>query len=162
MLIGIPTIYALFFGSPFIPTKKKDIQRILEHLPLKDGMTIYDLGCGDGRFLTTISKKATIQAIGYEYSPLVWFIAQIRNFLHRGKNVKIYYSSYFKANLSDADIIFLFLMPQRMEKIREKLQKECKKDTIVVSHGFKIPGLKEIRFLEKTNKHEFPTYFYNV
>ena len=161
-VIGIPTIYALFFGAPFLPTSKKAIKRILDNINIKNKMTIYEPGCGDARFLTSISKKANIKTIGFEYSPLVWIYAKIRDFCKRGKNVEILYKDYFKHDFKDADIIFCFLLPKRLDKLKDKLKKECKKGTLVISHGFKIKELKLIKCLEKDKKVSFPTYFYNI
>lgn len=162
MFIGIPTIYALFFGSPFVPTTMYAVREIIKNIEIKKGMKIYELGCGDARFLTTISKEADISAVGFEYSPMVYMLAKARNFFKRGKNVKILYKSYINYSLADADIVFCFLLPQRMEKLQEKLKKECKKGTLIIAHGFPFSEMKQTLHIQKDKKNAFPTYFYKI
>lgn len=160
VFIVIPTIYAVFWGSPFIPTQKRAIDDILKKIQIKKGMHVYDLGSGDGRFLTSISKKVPIHGIGFEYSPPVYLWACIRNTILRGKNVRFLYKDYLKHNLNNADIIFCFLLPQRMNRVEKKLLKECKKGTQIICHGFPMKNLEPRDIIEKTVHVPFSTYFY--
>lgn len=161
VFIGIPTVYALFWGAPFVPTPSKIIDQILSELKFTDGMTVYEPGCGDARFLISASKKAKINAIGFEYSPMVYWLAKIRNFLKGGKNVHIFYRDYFQHTFEDADVFFFYLLPQRIELFIKKLHKECKSGTIIVSYGFIVPGLIPYKTIPKTRNHS-PIYFYKI
>ena len=40
-------------GAPFVPTKKKTLQRMIELADLKSGERAVDLGSGDGRIIST-------------------------------------------------------------------------------------------------------------
>ena len=163
VFIGIPTVYALIFGVPFVPTPKRIIRKILENIKIKNGMTIYDPGCGDARFLTEASKQANISAIGFEYSPIVYVIANIRNFLRRGKNVKIKLKNYNKHNFKNADIIFTYLMPKKMDSLLEKFKKECKKGTIMISYAFEAKSHKYTKKIPRDEENNLsPIFFYHI
>ena len=43
-------------------------------------------------------------------------------------------------NLKEADVIFCFLMPETMEKLKIKLEKELKPGVRVISFAFEIKG----------------------
>jgi len=163
VFIGIPTIYALIVGVPFVPTPKKIINEILKNINVKDGMTIYEPGCGDARFLTMVSKKAKITAIGFEYSPIVYVIAKLRNFLYRGENVKVKLKSYEKYDFKNADIIFTYLLPRKMDSLLEKLTKECKKGTILISYAFEAKSFSYKKKIPRDNINNLsPIYFYHI
>ena len=51
VLILYPTLVALINGAPFVPTPMKAVNKMIEVANLKDGETIYDIGCGDGRIV---------------------------------------------------------------------------------------------------------------
>ncbi len=163
VFIGIPTIYAVLFGAPFVPTPMVIINQVIKKIPLKNGMKVYDLGCGDARFLTLVSKKKNITAIGYEYSPLIWLLAEIRNLIYGGRNVTIYCRNYMRYPLSDADIIFCYLLPNRMPKLLAKMKKECAAGTIVVSHAFAFPDIEPYYVIPRDRpNHLSPIYFYKL
>lgn len=42
-------------------------------------------------------------------------------------------------NVSDADCIFLYLIPHMMKKLEEKFEKELKPGTKIVSYAFSLP-----------------------
>lgn len=142
VLIGSISVLVTIFGVPFVPTHTPMIRKILDLLNLKDGMTVIEFGSGDARFLTMASKRAHIKAIGYELSPMVWFLSIIRKFFYRGKNVHIILGNYLAADISEANVLFFYLLPARMKKVEEKLRKEGKKGTIVVSYAFRLKGLE--------------------
>lgn len=142
VIIGITISFVKFcFTVPFIPTDKNLIKKILDSLSLRDGMKIYDLGCGDGRFLFEAAKRVHITGIGYELSPLVWTLAQLKKWLSGSRSIKIFLKNYHQSNLSDADIIFAYLLPKYMPLLKNKLTREIKKECIVISNSFKLPDM---------------------
>lgn len=46
----------------------------------------------------------------------------------------------FTADLSDADVIVMYLLPQQLEKLRPQLEK-MRPGSRVISHQFRIPGV---------------------
>ena len=43
--------FVLLFGAPYFPSLKPHMEAAFGLLELKKGQLVYDLGCGDGRFL---------------------------------------------------------------------------------------------------------------
>ena len=61
----------------------------------------------------------------------------------------------------NTDIIFLFLLPPVLKKIKDKILEECKRKTLIISHGFKIEGFDKY-LIDKIDRKTFPTYYYQL
>lgn len=142
ILVGL-FAFVLLFGAPYLPTQKAQAQAALDLMDLKPGQTLYELGCGDGRVLKQAAERG-IHGIGYELNPLVALIARIHTWKYR-KTVHIICGNFWKADLSKADAIFVFLLDRFMLKLDQKVDKEVKKPTKVASFAFKIPNKKIVR-----------------
>lgn len=128
---------AFVTGAPFVPTKTPTADAMIRLADLKKGNVVYDLGSGDGKLLLLATRKGT-RAIGYEINPLLVLYANLRNARTRWKN-------FWRADIHDADVIFIYLLPWKMERLAEKLKNECKKGTVIVSNSFIFPGWKIVR-----------------
>lgn len=150
LLLVISGLFALgaIMGAPYVPTLKKSSEDLLDMVNLKTGSTIIDLGSGDGAFALQAAKRGHV-IIGYEINPVLVIIARIRTLKYR-KNVKIYLRDFWRTELPEADAIYVFLIDRHMQKLGDKLQKEIKRPTLVVSHVFKIPGIKPIKENQNT------------
>lgn len=132
--------FVLLFGAPYLPTKRKQTQTALDLLNLKPGQTLYELGCGDGRVLKQAAQRG-FNVVGYELNPLLVIFAKFYTWKYR-KQVRIVWGNFWKADLSQADGVFVFLLDRFMVKLDHKLNSEVKKNTKLVSFAFKIPGKK--------------------
>jgi len=138
LAILIEAYKVVFIGNaPYVRSKKRLIARILKEINFKEGAKVYDLGCGDGKFIRTLVQKVAIKAVGYEYFFMPYLLARLFNFFQKDK-VKFIYKDFFKANLEDADYIFCYLMPKEMERLEKKLLKELRPGTIVISNTFQF------------------------
>ena len=137
--------YASASGAPWVPTFKRDIERIRRLLNLKDGEKFVELGCGDGRVVIALAgglrlKGGRLKAVGVELSILQWLAAQIRRIVTRSWNVRFVLGNAFAYDLRDADAVYLFLLPDAYEKIRSKLETELRPGARLVSFVWPIPG----------------------
>ncbi|QQG52440.1 MAG: hypothetical protein HY931_03930 [Candidatus Falkowbacteria bacterium] len=155
--IIIATFVVVFFGLnmvyinlktlvPWVKTPLKNIPIILDTINLPAGSLVYDLGCGDGRFLFMAEKRG-LKAVGYELALYPYLKAQFNKFLQTSR-VKIKRQDFLKQNLNGADAIFIFLNALVMEKIGLKLRKNLKPGITVVSYGIPIPGWEPLKTLE--------------
>lgn len=150
ILLAVPTIYAML-GAPFVPTHMTQVRRMLDAAHLKKGMTVYDLGCGDGRLVHVSATKYGCKAIGYEYSPLVWFWATFLAIFWKGGEIR--FGNIWKQNFHDADVIFCYLLPQAMKKFEKDLVPRLKNGTLVVSHAFEMPTYPIYKKIPRDGKH---------
>ncbi|MBM4128597.1 MAG: hypothetical protein FJ243_00595 [Nitrospira sp.] len=109
-------------GAVFTTTHRSKIKEILEVVPMNPGEILYDLGCGDGRFLIAAMRRYKVRAIGLEINPWAYFLSRVRA-LFSGVHVSIHFQDFWKEDLRDADIVFCYLFPDVMLRLREKLSR---------------------------------------
>ncbi|MBU1131989.1 class I SAM-dependent methyltransferase [Patescibacteria group bacterium] len=150
--------YAGISGAPWVPSKKFDVARFLKLADIKQGQKVYDLGCGDGRLLFPAAELGAV-AEGFEISIIPLFLAKFRK-LFSGKkiNVKIRFKSFWSADLRDADVVFIFLLPKAFPKLREKLESELRPGARVLVHVWPIDGWNPAKIDRKENY--CPLYLY--
>lgn len=150
-------IYSSIKGAPYVPTRQKKILRILENAHLKKGGLFVELGCGDGRVVRLAVKKYYVRGVGIDINPLLVIWSRI---LSRGRATFIRQNVY-DTDFSKADYLYIFLMPKMVEKLLPKLKKSIRNGTLIISHGFKIDGLK--KYLAKTVRDlPFSTFYYRL
>ncbi len=133
----------IFVRVPWVPTPRPVIEAMVRAAELRGGETVYDLGAGDARILIAAKRASPgIRAVGYEIAPLPWLAGRLRIWLS-GQDVRLIYGNSSKADLRDADRIFLYLFPSVMPRLERKFQKELRPGTRVISHAFRFPT-KEI------------------
>ncbi len=140
---------------PFVPTWKKVAFKMIELANLENKEKVYDLGCWDGLILFLAAKKYNCEFIWIEKKIDVYLIAKIRSFFY--PNVHIKKADFFKEDISDADVIFVYLFPEIIKNLEEKITKECKEETLIVSHGFEFEKLHQISF-NKIKKQKIVVY----
>lgn len=137
-------IVAFFTGGPFVPTPGRLVEEIIASSKIKKGDTFVDLGAGDGRLLIAAAKRGA-RAIGWEINPLLVVWARLRIVLAgvSGKTA-IYWNDYRRVDLTPATIVFLYGIPGHMKAIEQKLKKELRQGTRVISYRFSFPD-SEVR-----------------
>lgn len=130
----------LLVGAPYMPTLRSERQEVLKLLDLKPGQVLYELGSGDGSLVKEAAASG-LMVVAYELNPFLVVISKFRTLRYR-KQVKIHWGNFWKADLAEADGIFVFLLDRFMEQLDEKIKKGGKPGIKLVSHAFKIPGKK--------------------
>lgn len=160
LILMIPTAYAATIGAPIAVTSKNGIRKIAEKLKLKPGDNFYELGAGTGRVMIGIAKASNAKVIGFELSPIFYWITLINLKINKVKNYKLYFKNFFTVDLNEADAVFCFLMPKTLEKIKKKFQTELKPGTRIISYAFAINGWAPFAVIKEDR--ELPIYFYEI
>jgi len=144
-----------FYGVIWIPTKKRDYNRIANLINLKPGMILCDLGSGTGNLLFYFSKRYNIKCVGIEISPVLYLYSKFKSLFF--KNVEIKYGNFFKHDLSEIDVIYAFLHPKMYDKLQEKITHEIKKDsTSIILSTWPFKNIKPLKINQEKNES---TYF---
>lgn len=140
ILILVPTLITLIWGAPWIPTPKDRARKMLQLAKLKNGEKIYDLGCGDGRLVHLASMEHGANAVGLEFSPLVYAWAKIIQPFYwlKGSRAQIKFRNFYNVDLSDADVITCYLLPHTMRYVQKKCDRELKPGARLISYAFKV------------------------
>jgi SAM-dependent methyltransferase len=130
------------YGAPFVPMEPEIVTRILDQVRIKKGDIFFDLGSGDGRLVIAAALKGA-EAYGIEIDPIrVWYSRLWIYILRLSKRAKILKKNIFDVDLSKADIITAYLLPETHKLLQSKLEKEAKNGTRIVGIAFKFPGWK--------------------
>ncbi|MBI2645030.1 class I SAM-dependent methyltransferase [Candidatus Uhrbacteria bacterium] len=129
-------------GLPYVPTKQKTVEKIIEISHAQEGEKVADLGSGDGRILIEFAKKG-IEAHGFEINPLLVWHSR-KNIRTRGFGDKaiVYHKNFWKQDFSSYDIIVVYGIGYIMKKLEEKLGKELKPGARIISSAFEFPTWK--------------------
>lgn len=144
--------YAGVSAAPWLPTKGRDRQHLLEALELKAGQAVVDLGCGDGSLLFGLARKfPQVTGVGYEISLLPYLIGQLRRlfFFRRYRNVHIKFGNLFQQSLQDFDMIFVFLLPKSYPRLIERFKTDLKDDSIIIVEAWPLPNIEPSKTLKK-------------
>ena len=132
-------------GAPWWPTPQKKVLRMLEMANVQADEIVYDLGCGDGRVLLTAARRFKARAVGIEIDPLRFLLVQILiTIFGLRKRITVKLRNFFEQDLSEADVVFTYLLQDTNNKLFKKLDKELRPGTRIVSHNYSYPGWKLI------------------
>ncbi|HLJ94184.1 MAG TPA: TIGR03000 domain-containing protein [Gemmataceae bacterium] len=126
----------------FLPTPQAVVDRMLELADLKKDDVVYDLGCGDGRFVVTAAEKYGVKATGFDIDP-----ERVKDSLenvkkhHVEKLVTIKEADIFELDLRPASVVTLYLLPELNEKLMPQLSK-LRPGSRILSHDFPMDGAK--------------------
>ena len=135
---------SVFFGAPYFPSSRKRITEMIDMAKLKAGDRILELGSGDGRILFEIAKRG-YDVVGVEINLVMVIISNIRIFFSPYRNkIKVYWGNFWSFDASGFNTVFCYLFPITMDKIYEKLNKEMKAGSKIISNTFKSNNAKEV------------------
>jgi len=131
---------------PYVPTPQEVVDRMLELAQVKAGDVVYDLGSGDGRIVVTAAKKYGVKAIGFEIDPQRIKESQ-ENIKKAGVEnlVEIRQQDIRTVDLSPANVLTMYLLPEVNLMIRPNIWKQMKAGSRVVSHDFDMGDWKPLK-----------------
>jgi len=140
-LIIIPFVIGWFSMAPWVPTKKRDVERLLDILEIDNRKRFLEIGTWDGRVAYAVAKRfPDIQVYGIEIAFPMFCIAYMRNIIPRQHNYHVRLANAFREDFWNYDSIYVFWMPDKMQKkIVPKFLKEAKKWAKLYSYVFSIP-----------------------
>ncbi|NUQ64707.1 MAG: methyltransferase domain-containing protein [Pirellulales bacterium] len=120
----------------FSATPHDVVAKMLKLAEVRRDDLVYDLGCGDGRLVVAAAKQYGCRAVGYDIDPDCVERAR-RNVKHSGVDdlVRIKQADIFALDLSQADVILLYLLPDLNIRLTPQLEK-LKPGARIVSHEF--------------------------
>ena len=138
----------------YVPTPQPVVDKMLEMAKVKEGETVFDLGCGDGRIVVTAAKKFKAKGVGFDIDP-----DRIKDSLANVKKneveklVKIEKKDIFTLDLSEANVVTLYLLPRLNVQLIPQLEK-MKAGSRIVSHDFDMVGVTPDEMVELEAKDD--------
>ena len=132
----------------YVPTPQPVVDKMLEMARVRPGQVVYDLGCGDGRIVVTAAKRYGVRAYGFDIDPDR--VAEAKENVRRSgveHLVTIEQQDIFQLDLSPADVVTLYLLPELNVKLVPQLRK-LKGGARIVSHDFAMEPIEPDEVVE--------------
>lgn len=147
-ILQLVFVFLIFFltlafmtGAPFVPSTKTVSEEMINLAKITKGSTVYDLGSGDGRLLFASAQHGARKVVGLEINPYLVLFTNLKLFFSPWRQtVFCYWKNFWTADLHDADVVFVYLLPWKMERLKKKLEHDLKPGARVVSNSFIFPG----------------------
>jgi SAM-dependent methyltransferase len=128
---------------PYVPTPPEVVEAMLRLGGVKPSDMVYDLGCGDGRIVIMAAQKFHAHGAGVDINPERIKEAE-ENARRAGVSDRVRFieKNLFEAEVRDATLVTLYLLPDVNLRLRPKLLKDLKVGTRIVSHSFDMGDWK--------------------
>jgi predicted O-methyltransferase YrrM len=123
----------------YYPTPPETVAEMLRLANIKKGDVLYDLGSGDGRIPIAAARQFEIRAVGIEIDPKLITEAE-SNAREAGVAdlVRFRNEDMFRIDVSEADIVTLYLSEKLNVLMLPKLLRELRPGSRIVSHDFRM------------------------
>jgi trans-aconitate methyltransferase len=136
---------------PYVPTDNKVVTAMLKLAAVKEGETVYDLGCGDGRIVISAVKDFKAKkGLGVDCEKAM---TDAKLTPEQTKALTFKQGDVLKMtpeDFKDVDVVTLYLLPDVNLRLKPILQKGLKPGARIVSHDFDMGDWEA----EKTEKVE--------
>jgi SAM-dependent methyltransferase len=122
----------------WVPTPSVLVEKMLDMAAVTPRDFVMDLGSGDGRNIIGAAKRGA-RALGVEYNPeMVELSRRIATEQGVAERARFVEGDMFEADISDATVLALFLLPDNLTRLRPKFL-ALKPGTRIVLNTFAIP-----------------------
>jgi 2-polyprenyl-3-methyl-5-hydroxy-6-metoxy-1,4-benzoquinol methylase len=143
ILLAIFIVWS-WLNTPWYPSRLKELEEVWKsgEFELPENAKFIDLGSGDGRIVNWAASKG-FDAHGIEMNPYLSLTHRIKRLFNKNKkNISIYNKNFFNHNFSDYDVVYLYVFPKYMNKLKSKLYSELKPGSIIISNVFSFSDVK--------------------
>ena len=124
-------------GGPYVPTPQVVVDQMLRFGRVNQSDFVMDLGSGDGVIVLTAARQMKASGMGLEIDPEL--VARANNTAAKlgiSDRAIFQVQDVFKADLSKASVVTLYLLPGMMMNLRKKIYEELRPGARVVSHDY--------------------------
>ena len=146
----------------FVPTDTTKVREMLSAAEVSPNDVVYDLGCGDGRFvITAVKKYKARRGVCVDIDP-----ARIKESKSNAdtagvtRKIEFIEGDLFEQDLSKATVITLYLLPSLNQRLRPKLFREVRPGTRIVSNAFDMGDWKADRAMTVKTNSGMQSYAY--
>jgi precorrin-6B methylase 2 len=141
--------------APWVPTPQPVVDHMLEVASISDKDVLFDIGCGDGRIIITAARRYGARGVGIDIDKAMIEESE-RNAAAAGveRLVKFIGMDATKADISEATVVSLYLLPESNALMRPILEAQLRPKSRVVCHNYAMPGWESKQTLVEAVKDE--------
>ena len=150
----------VYVGTPY-----DLVSAMLQLAQVKKDDLVVDLGCGDARMVVLAAQKYGSRGIGYDIDPDM--VRASRNNIEKGKVgnlVKIIQADIYTVDISKADVLPLYLLPEMNLKLLPQFD-TLKPGSRIVMHNYDIEGIvpdKTVEVISNEDNSSHTLYLYTT
>jgi len=143
------------------PTDRTTLRRLLFLAEVEPEDHVVDLGCGDGRIVVAAAKEFGARATGFEIDPFRVLVANLWiRVAGVSSRASVQRQNMYKADVSDADVVVLFLSTTSNFRLQERLRRQLRPGARIVSYYHPMWGWQPDVVGEARGGH--PIYVYRM
>jgi hypothetical protein len=128
-------------AGPYVPSPQSVVADMLKIAEISAKDFVIDLGSGDGRIVLTAAKVFGAQGFGVEIKDeLVKKSNEAARREGLADRVKFIKQDLFKTDISQATVLTMYLLPDTVNMLKDKLLTELKPGTRIISHDYPLTG----------------------
>ena len=128
-------------AGPYVPSPQSVVADMLKLAEIGPQDFVIDLGSGDGRIVLTAAKVFGASGFGVEIKDeLVKLSNEAAKKEGLADRVKFIKADLFKTDISRATVLTMYLLPNTVNMLKDKLLTELKPGTKVLSHDYPLAG----------------------
>ncbi len=141
LALGGCTTPGVTLDVPYVSTPHEVVEAMLKLARVGPNDVVYDLGCGDGRFVIAAAKAFGARGVGVDIDPARIAEASAAAASEGvSDRVRFLQQDLFTVELSPATVVTLFLLPELNDRLAPKLRRELRDGARIVSHRWTIRG----------------------
>jgi SAM-dependent methyltransferase len=143
-------------NAPDVRSSESIVTAMLKLAGVQKTDSVYDLGSGDGRIVIAAARDFGARGVGIEIVPER--VQEARENARKAgveSRVKFEIGDIFDADIHQATVVILYLLPDLNLRLRPKLLKDLKPGTRVVSRDFPMGDWKPEREVVVEGSHLF-------
>lgn len=128
-------------AAPYVPSPQSVVADMLNLAEVGPKDHLIDLGSGDGRIVLTAAKVFGASGFGVEIKDdLVRLSNEAASKEGIADRVRFIKADLFKTDISKATVLTMYLMPDTVNLLKDKLLAELRPGTRVISHDYALTG----------------------
>lgn len=144
---------------PLYLTNRATAEALAALMTEKKASRITDLGSGLGGVVRALDGDGRF-ARGVETAPLSWLVSWVLSKLSgRGSILR---QDLWSTDLSQDDVVYAFLSPEPMPALWEKVRREMKAGSHLVSNSFAVPGVEPDEVWELSDRRRTHLFIYKI
>ena len=128
-------------AGPYVPSPQSVVTDMLKLANVSSSDFVIDLGSGDGRIVLTAAKVFGARGFGVEIQDkLVRLANEAAQKEGIADRVKFLTQDLFKTDISQATVLTMYLLPNTVNMLSDKLLTELRPGTRIISHDYPLAG----------------------
>ncbi|HTN27481.1 MAG TPA: methyltransferase domain-containing protein [Burkholderiales bacterium] len=128
-------------AGPYVPSPQSVVTDMLKLANVSEKDFVIDLGSGDGRIVLTAAKVFGARGFGVEIQEkLVKLANEAAQKEGIADRVKFINQDLFKTDISQATVLTMYLLPNTVNMLSDKLLTELRPGTRIISHDYPLAG----------------------